>query len=378
MLVHYLVSLNSRMKTTRLNDLFNVAGQSPWLDNLKREYIVNGEFARVLASGIRGLTSNPTIFQKAIQGSTLYDEQFHESIKHGLTTEETYWELVVSDIVGALDIFHPLYVSSSGLDGFVSVEVSPELAQDMAGTIASAQELHKRIARPNVMIKVPATQACIPAIEEIISRGINVNVTLIFGLNRYQEVMDAYIRGLQKLSISNPSKVQDVASVASFFISRVDSEVDKRLEALGSQEALDLRGKAAIAQAKIAYEMFEQTFSGDVWRSLANLGAQVQRPLWASTSTKNPSYADTMYVDELIGPHSVNTLPDATMEAFSDHGSVAETITSNVEGARKVLDDLHRLGIDMAEVADQLEHDGVHSFQQSFNELLAALEAKKH
>lgn len=378
MLVHYLVSLNSRMTTTRLNDLFNVAGQSPWLDNLKREYIVNGEFARVLASGIRGLTSNPTIFQKAIQGSTLYDEQFHESIKHGLTTEETYWELVVSDIVGALDIFHPLYVSSSGLDGFVSVEVSPELAQDMAGTIASAQELHKRIARPNVMIKVPATQACIPAIEEIISRGINVNVTLIFGLNRYQEVMDAYIRGLQKLSISNPSKVQDVASVASFFISRVDSEVDKRLEALGSQEALDLRGKAAIAQAKIAYEMFEQTFSGDVWRSLANLGAQVQRPLWASTSTKNPSYADTMYVDELIGPHSVNTLPDATMEAFSDHGSVAETITSNVEGARKVLDDLHRLGIDMAEVADQLEHDGVHSFQQSFNELLAALEAKKH
>ena len=378
MLVHYLVSLNSRMTTTRLNDLFNVAGQSPWLDNLKREYIVNGEFARVLASGIRGLTSNPTIFQKAIQGSTLYDEQFHESIKHGLTTEETYWELVVSDIVGALDIFHPLYVSSSGLDGFVSVEVSPELAQDMAGTIASAQELHKRIARPNVMIKVPATQACIPAIEEIISRGINVNVTLIFGLNRYQEVMDAYIRGLQKLSISNPSKVQDVASVASFFISRVDSEVDKRLEALGSQEALDLRGKAAIAQAKIAYEMFEQTFSGDVWRSLANLGAQVQRPLWASTSTKNPSYADTMYVDELIGPHSVNTLPDATMEAFSDHGSVAETITSNVEGARKVLDDLHRLGIDMAEVADQLEHDGVRSFQQSFNELLAALEAKKH
>jgi transaldolase len=365
------------MSRNRLTDLFTVTGQSPWLDNLKREYIVNGDFARVLASGIRGLTSNPTIFQKAIQGSALYDDQFFKSVQRGLTTEETYWELVVSDIIGALDIFGPLYVSSSGLDGYVSVEVSPGLAQDMDGTVAAAQELQDRIARPNVMIKVPATKVCIPAIEEIISRGINVNVTLIFGLDRYQEVMDAYIRGLQRLGKTNPSKVQEVASVASFFISRVDSEVDKRLDAICTQDALDLRGKAAIAQAKIAYEMFEQTFSGEAWRSLAKLGAQVQRPLWASTSTKNPDYPDTMYVDELIGPHSVNTLPDATMDAFSDHGSIAETITSNVDGARKVLDDLSRLGIDMTSVAQQLEHDGVLSFQQSFNELLAVLEAKR-
>jgi len=365
------------MSGNRLTDLFTVTGQSPWLDNLKREYIVNGDFARVLASGIRGLTSNPTIFQKAIQGSALYDDQFFKSVQRGLTTEETYWELVVSDIIGALDIFVPLYVSSSGLDGYVSVEVSPGLAQDMDGTVAAAQELQDRIARPNVMIKVPATKVCIPAIEEIISRGINVNVTLIFGLDRYQEVMDAYIRGLQRLGKTNPSKVQEVASVASFFISRVDSEVDKRLDAICTQDALDLRGKAAIAQAKIAYEMFEQTFSGEAWRSLAKLGAQVQRPLWASTSTKNPDYPDTMYVDELIGPHSVNTLPDATMDAFSDHGSIAETITSNVDGARKVLDDLSRLGIDMTSVAQQLEHDGVLSFQQSFNELLAVLEAKR-
>ena len=365
------------MSGIRLTDLFTVTGQSPWLDNLKREYIVNGDFARVLASGIRGLTSNPTIFQKAIQGSALYDDQFFKSVQRGLTTEETYWELVVSDIIGALDIFGPLYVSSSGLDGYVSVEVSPGLAQDMDGTVAAAQELQDRIARPNVMIKVPATKVCIPAIEEIISRGINVNVTLIFGLDRYQEVMDAYIRGLQRLGKTNPSKVQEVASVASFFISRVDSEVDKRLDAICTQDALDLRGKAAIAQAKIAYEMFEQTFSGEAWRSLAKLGAQVQRPLWASTSTKNPDYPDTMYVDELIGPHSVNTLPDATMDAFSDHGSIAETITSNVDGARKVLDDLSRLGIDMTSVAQQLEHDGVLSFQQSFNELLAVLEAKR-
>jgi transaldolase len=365
------------MSANRLADLFTVAGQSPWLDNLKREYIINGEFARVLASGIRGLTSNPTIFQKAIQGSALYDDQFHDSIQRGLTTEETYWELVVSDIIGALDIFGPLYVSSSGLDGFVSVEVSPGLAQDMDGTVAAAQELHDRIARPNVMIKVPATKACIPAIEEIISRGINVNVTLIFGLDRYREVMDAYIRGLQRLSKSDPIKVQDVASVASFFISRVDSEVDKRLDAHGAPGALDLRGKAAIAQAKLAYHMFEKTFSDDAWLSLAKLGAQVQRPLWASTSTKNPSYPDTMYVDELIGPHSVNTLPDATMEAFSDHGSIAETITNNVDGARKVLDELSRLGIDMSAVAHQLENEGVISFQQSFNDLLAVLEAKR-
>ena len=365
------------MSGNRLSDLFTVTGQSPWLDNLKREYIVNGDFARVLASGIRGLTSNPTIFQKAIQGSALYDDQFFKAVQRGLTTEETYWDLVVSDIIGALDIFGPLYVSSSGLDGYVSVEVSPGLAQDMDGTVAAAQELQDRIARPNVMIKVPATKVCIPAIEEIISRGINVNVTLIFGLDRYQEVMDAYIRGLQRLGKTNPSKVQEVASVASFFISRVDSEVDKRLDANGNQDALDLRGKAAIAQAKIAYQMFEQTFSGEAWRSLAKLGAQVQRPLWASTSTKNPDYPDTMYVDELIGPHSVNTLPDATMDAFSDHGSIAETITSNVNGARKVLDDLSRLGIDMTSVAHQLEHDGVLSFQQSFNELLAVLEAKR-
>lgn len=365
------------MSANRLADLFTIAGQSPWLDNLKREYIVNGDFARVLASGIRGLTSNPTIFQKAIQGSALYDDQFHDSIQRGLTTEETYWELVVSDIIGALDIFGPLYVSSSGLDGFVSVEVSPGLAQDMDGTISAAQALHDRIARPNVMIKVPATKACIPAIEEIISRGINVNVTLIFGLDRYQEVMDAYIRGLQRLSKFDPSKVQDVASVASFFISRVDSEVDRRLEAHGAPGALDLRGKAAIAQAKLAYNMFEKTFSGDAWLSLAKLGAQVQRPLWASTSTKNPSFPDTMYVDELIGPHSVNTLPDATMEAFSDHGSIAETITNNVDGARKVLDELSRLGIDMSAVAHQLENEGVVSFQQSFNDLLAVLEAKR-
>jgi transaldolase len=247
----------------------------------------------------------------------------------------------------------------------------------MVGTVAAAQDLYDRIARPNVMIKVPATQACIPAIEEIISRGINVNVTLIFGLDRYQQVMDAYIRGLQKLAKTKPSKIQDVASVASFFISRVDSEIDKRLDAVGTDDALGLRGKAAIAQAKIAYNMFETTFSGESWRTLAKLGAQVQRPLWASTSTKNPAYRDTMYVDELIGAHSVNTLPDATMDAFTDHGTVAETIAIDVDGARGILRALQNIGIDMSAVADQLESEGVASFQQSFNDLLAVLESKR-
>jgi len=365
------------MPATRLHELFETTGQSPWLDNLKREYIVNGDFSRVLASGIRGLTSNPTIFQKAIQGSALYDEQFERATANGLSTEATYWELVIQDIVGALDIFAPLYKSSSGLDGFVSVEVSPALANDMAGTVAAAQDLYDRIARPNVMIKVPATQACIPAIEEIISRGINVNVTLIFGLDRYQEVMDAYVRGLQKLSKTNPAKIHDVASVASFFISRVDSEIDKRLDRIASEQALALRGKAAIAQAKVAYQMFEKTFSSAAWRDLAKQGAQVQRPLWASTSTKNPAYHDTMYVDELIGPHSVNTLPDATMEAFSDHGTTAETITQNVDAAHAVLMSLKQVGIDLSEVANQLESEGVISFQQSFNDLLVVLDAKR-
>jgi len=365
------------MTSSRLRELFDQTGQSPWLDNLKREYLLNGEFERVIANGIRGLTSNPTIFQKAIQGSALYDHQFSEVAEKGVTTEEIFWELVISDITDAADIFHPLYTSSSGLDGFVSVEVSPELAHDCDGTIAAAQNLHDRIGRRNVMIKIPATKACIPAIEEVISRGINVNVTLIFGLERYQQVMDAYIRGITRLKSSNPTLVQEVSSVASFFISRVDSEIDRQLDALSSEEASGLRGKAAIAQAKVAYAMFEKTFGSSQWQTLAQMGAQVQRPLWASTSTKNPEYPDTIYVDQLIGPHSVNTLPDSTMEAFSDHGSIEETITKNVDEAHRTLSALQSIGINMSEVADKLEREGVASFAQSFVDVLQVLEDKR-
>lgn len=366
------------MTSSRLRELFDQAGQSPWLDNLKREYLLNGEFERVLANGIRGLTSNPTIFQKAIQGSSLYDEQYSEAAKRGLTTEEIFWELVISDITDAADIFHSVYRSSSGLDGYVSVEVSPRLAHDCAGTIAAAQNLHDRIHRRNVMIKIPATKAGIPAIEEVISRGINVNVTLIFGLERYQEVMDAYIRGIERLKVLHPHLVPEVASVASFFISRVDSEVDRQLDLLSSAEALSLRGKAAIAQAKVAYAMFEKTFGSTQWRALAQSGAQVQRPLWASTSTKNPDYPDTMYVDQLIGPHSVNTLPDLTMDAFSDHGFIEETITQHVDEAQRTLGALQSNGIYMSEVADKLEREGVDSFAQSFVDVLQVLEDKRN
>lgn len=359
-----------------LVQLFEAGGQSPWLDNLKREYIEHGDFERVLASGIRGLTSNPTIFQKAIEGSDLYDAQFHQCLEQGLSVEDTYWELVKSDIVAAADIFRPLYDKSYGLDGYVSVEVSPELAHDTLGTIAAAQLLHDQIARPNVMIKIPATVEGLPAIEEVISRGINVNVTLIFSVHRYAEVMSAYIQGLTRLAATAPQRVADVASVASFFISRVDSEIDKRLQAIGSEGATQLMGKAAIAQAKIAYQMFERTFAGDVWKELSQAGAQVQRPLWASTSTKNPTYPDTMYVDQLIGTHSVNTLPDQTMDAFIQRGTIDITITRGVQDAHDVWASLSQFAIDPNQVAQKLETEGVASFQKSFRDLLAVLAAK--
>jgi transaldolase len=359
-----------------LVQLFEVGGQSPWLDNLKREYIAHGDFERVLASGIRGLTSNPTIFQKAIEGSDLYDDQFHQCIAQGLTIEETYWELVKSDIVAAADIFAPLYKQSGGLDGYVSVEVSPELAHDTLGTINAAQLLHDQIACPNVMIKIPATVEGIPAIEEVISRGININVTLIFSVDRYADVMKAYIQGLSRLAATAPQRVAHVGSVASFFISRVDSEIDKRLAAIGSDSATQLMGKAAIAQAKVAYQLFERTFSGESWHKLSQAGAHVQRPLWASTSTKNPSYPDTMYVDQLIGPHSVNTLPDQTMDAFIQRGTISTTITQDVQRAHEVWDALSQCDIDPNEIAQQLETEGVASFQKSFRDLLAVLAAK--
>ncbi len=360
----------------RLIRLYEDHGQSPWLDNLKRGYITSGQLADLVGRGIRGLTSNPTIFQKAIQGSADYDEQLRELARdHGPAIDD-YWSMVLRDIRGALDVFRPVYDDSDGADGYVSVEVAPDLAHDSDGTERAARDLHERINRRNLMVKIPGTSAGIPAIRTMISEGRNVNVTLIFGLDRYAEVIEAYVSGLEAYAKWPGADLSRVSSVASFFISRVDTEIDRRLESIGSPEALALRGHAAIAQAKLAYRMFSTTFSGPRWDALAARGARVQRPLWASTSTKNPAYPDTLYVDQLIGPDTVNTLPDSTIEAFADHGALARTIDSGLDAADAVWRGLTEVGVDTDDVAGLLEREGVASFQKSFDELIAALETR--
>lgn len=360
----------------RLKTLFSDFGQSPWLDNLKRSYITSGELASIRQSGIRGLTSNPTIFQKAIQGSDDYLGQLSTLTRQRASVIESYWQMVLQDIHGALDIFEPIFEESEGLDGYVSVEVDPALAHDQLNTLMSARELHSKIARPNAMIKIPATTECIPAIKTMISEGRNVNVTLIFSLERYQLVMNAYIEGLEILASSQPEKVSSVSSVASFFISRIDTEIDRLLEQSSAPTATSLLGTAAINQAKIAYKIFQETFSGDRWLKLKRLGAKVQRPLWASTSTKNPKYADTFYVDNLIGEHTVNTLPDATVDAFRDHGILSASITRDLHRAQEQWQELKQIGIDLVEVSNKLEREGVSSFQKSFDELISVLEQR--
>jgi len=365
----------------RLIQLHDQFGQSPWLDNLRRGYITSGQLAELRDGGIRGLTSNPTIFQKAIEGSADYDEQFAGLARDEHPVIDDYWAMVLQDIGSALDVFDPVYESSGGADGFVSVEVDPGLAHDGPGTEEAARGLHERIARRNLMVKIPATEAGLAPIEAMLAEGRNINVTLIFSLDRYQQVMEAYLAGLEayaRASASEPggADLSTVASVASFFISRVDTEVDRRLEAIGTPAALALRGKAAVAQGKLAYRLFQQTFSGPRWDALAAQGAKVQRPLWASTSTKNAAYPDTLYVDELIGPHTVNTMPDATIEAFADHGTLARRVDEGVDEAEATWSALTDVGVDLDDVAAVLEREGVASFQKSFTELIDALETK--
>jgi transaldolase len=365
---------------TRLTDLYQNEGQSPWLDNLRRDWLQDGTLAGLVAQGIRGVTSNPTIFAKAISGQDTYDHEFDALIKTK-SVEDAYWDLVVDDINGALNILAPTFESSGGGDGFVSLEVAPSLAHDTAGTIEAARSLHERIHRPNLLVKIPATRQCIPAIEQMISEGRSINVTLIFSLERYGEVIEAYLTGLERLAASGATDLSGVASVASFFISRVDTEVDRRLDtaATGAPSAdavLALRGRAAVAQAKLAYQLFLERFAGPRWEALAAAGARLQRPLWAATATKNPAYPDLAYVDTLIGPHTVNTMPDGTVADFLDHGTVARTVDEEVDEARRLQSQLAKVGIDLGDVARVLEEEGVASFAKSFDELMQSLTDK--
>jgi transaldolase len=365
---------------TTLDDLYHQQGQSPWLDNLRRDWLQDGTLAGLVAKGIRGVTSNPTIFAKAIAGQDTYDDEFGELIKTK-SVEDAYWDLVVDDINAALAILRGVYDASDGGDGFVSVEVAPSLAHDTEGTTAAARALHERIDQPNVLVKIPATPECVPSIRQMISEGRSINVTLIFSITRYDEVIEAYLSGLEALAASGVEDLSHVASVASFFISRVDTEVDRRIETAAASAAdgdalLAVRGQAAVAQARLAYHLFTERFSGPRWEALAAKGAKVQRPLWASTSTKNPAYPDLAYVDTLIGPDTVNTMPDGTVSDFLDHGTVSRTVDTGLPEAEALIARLAAAGIDMEDVAQVLETEGVASFAKSFDELVQSLTDK--
>jgi transaldolase len=368
---------------TTLQDLYARQGQSPWLDNLRRDYLTGGKLQDLVDQGIRGVTSNPTIFAKAIESGDYYDEQFAKLLeKHPVT--ECYWEMVITDITDALAVLRPVHDQSDGVDGYVSLEVAPALAHDTAGTVASARALHERIKKPNLFVKIPATAEGVPAIRTMIGEGRSINVTLIFSLERYDEVMEAYVGGLEDAVAAGTKDLSAVRSVASFFVSRVDTEVDRRLETAATdagddtarQALLDARGTAAVAQAQQAYQRFLKVFSGPRWDALAARGAKVQRPLWASTSTKNPAYPDLVYVDTLIGPDTVNTMPDETIAHFLDHGVVDRTVDAAPGASAAALARLAGLGIDMADVARTLEDEGVASFAKSFDELMQSLTDK--
>ncbi len=347
-------------------------GQSIWYDNIQRKILENGEFKAMIERGdIRGVTSNPSIFNAAIAKSNDYDSALMPLAWAGWDAEKIFWQLAIEDIKAACDAFAPLYEESNGGDGYVSIEVSPHLAHDTEATAAQAQQLWARVARPNLMVKIPATKEGIPAIRKSIAAGVNINITLIFSLTRYAEVMDAYLSGLEdRAAAGHP--IDHIASVASFFVSRVDSKVDPKLP-----DGSPLKGKAAIANAKLAYDLYQQTFAGRRWENLKVKSARVQRPLWASTSTKNPAYHDTIYIDELIGPETVNTVPPATLEAFKDHGVAALTIVRNLDDSKNALAQLEASGVSMDVVTQELEDEGVKAFEDAFTQLLATIDERR-
>jgi transaldolase len=350
-------------------------GQSVWIDYLSRQILQTGELERLMRDdAVVGVTSNPTIFQKAISQGDLYDGQIRELLAELDDPREIFWRLAEKDVGDACDVLRPVWDEGGGADGYVSIEVDPNLAGDTEGTIAQARRFHAEIDRPNLHVKIPATKAGLPAIEEMIASGKNINVTLTFSLERYAEVAAAYIRGLERLVEGGGDPTQ-VASVASFFVSRVDTETDKRLDELGGHD--ELKGKLAIANAKLAYQRYKQLFSGERWAALAAKGATTQRCLWASTSTKNPAYRDVMYVEELIGPKTVNTMPEETIRAFQDHGEVALTLEEGLDEARRLFEQLAEVGIDYDDVVRVLEEEGVQKFIDSFDELLEGIRAKQ-
>jgi len=354
-------------------------GQSVWLDQIDRTMIRSGLLARYRDAGVSGVTANPTIFARALESSDAYADEIARRLEARHEPESIVWDLLIEDVQAAADVFRPVYDREHGGDGFVSIEVSPEIAGDTERTIAAARELQRRCARPNVMVKIPATPAGLPAIQTMIADGANINVTLIFGIERYVKVVEAFLAGLEQHR-ARGGDLGRVHSVASFFVSRVDTKVDeqltKKMEQLDSTRRPELEGllgRAAVANSKLAYALFTQLHSGSRWDALRSAGAAVQRCLWASTSTKNPRYRDTMYVEELIGPATINTMPVATFEAFRDHGQVELTLQKDVDGARHVLERLAMVGIDLAAITQELEDEGVSGFAKSFRESIERL-----
>ncbi|HZE28822.1 MAG TPA: transaldolase [Gaiellaceae bacterium] len=362
------------MAKSRLHQLSEL-GQSVWIDYLSRQLLQSGKLAQMMEEdAVVGVTSNPTIFQKAIAEGDAYDEQLREVLAHEDDLKEVFLKLAVRDVKNACDLFRRVWDEGKGQDGYVSIEVDPNFAYDTQATIDEAQRLHELVDKPNCFVKIPATEPGLPAIEEMIARGRSINVTLIFSLQRYAEVVEAYLRGLERL-VESGGDPGPVASVASFFVSRVDTEADRRLDEAGAPA--ELKGKLAIANAKLAYQRYKELFSGERWAALEAKGARGQRCLWASTSTKNPDYRDVLYVEELIGPETVDTMPEETIEAFQDHGEVALTLERDVDEARRVFERIAEAGVDYDDVVATLEREGVDKFADSFKELLDGVRSKR-
>jgi transaldolase len=365
---------DKRRRRSRLHELSEL-GQSVWIDFLSRQLLQSGELARMMEDdAVVGITSNPTIFQKAISAGDDYDEQLREVLAEEDDPKEVFLRLAVQDVQDACDVLRQVWDGGGGKDGYVSIEVDPNFAYDTDATIGEAQRLHEVVDRPNCFVKIPGTKPGLPAIEEMIARGRSINVTLIFSLQRYAEVVEAYLRGLERL-VESGGDPGSVASVASFFVSRVDTEADRRLDEVGAPA--ELKGKLAVANAKLAYERYKELFSGERWEALRAKGATTQRCLWASTSTKNPDYRDVLYVEELIGPETVNTMPEETIRAFQDHGEVAPTLERDLDEAKRLFERIAEAGVDYDDVVVVLEREGVDKFSDSFRELLDGVQGKR-